>query len=848
MATYKPAYRLRVYAPRSVDPTEATVLTPAAGAPHSDPFQVASIAGVAGYKPYLNDRPRGDRGSIDPLSKAVTTGALEAELLDIRLTVGGDNLTRWLSAFFGDLQGRNQLLGLRFEMDERDLFDSVTWNRFATGRVDLTRLGTRIKTVLALRDMRDDLVDAPIFVGRPHSSISYIATPQAWPVGLSAAYGALPASPPLTGTIQSASDLLGTSEHSILIDSASLASKNNLYTKALSQVAGAYSFGSIGSQQIHLLPGVAVYSDKARIKLKRLDTLATGEFKLGPVKRVGIHLSTLGAAAVARNAVQEILLSPVAATDPNFLALPPNGTAVEVRILITADKPSPAAPMLITDVHRGQLWKDLLDGKFGILKPDGSVLQAFGYDSTAFTTLIADTSLPKERFYITGGAKLADWMEKNVCQPDLSYYLDAQGHVVPVDFRRPTSLGGLITVTDADLFEGETPAWSQDRASAITRVEASFYVDRVFAPDGAELEISQDVPVPAALIQPEQQTFIIADFGRSDLGQKVFTLDLQGFRVMPGEVQEGQNRLLWLLGRIQSALEELRNPFGSGVAAATLPCRRTANTKDWWPGQWRLVAVSALPDPGSNKRGGTRLMRCTRRVEDGPRIRFETQDAGPNTIANAPTLGSFTTDPADVRHGVSIPVTLNAQSEPVVVEIAVTAIGGSVPGATASAWTFAARVTTSQTVVVPNLPAGMRIWRRARSEPGATHNAKLPSSWAGNDSLDLGVLTAPNTLAVGTLSGRRAVATWVNGESALPIEIWLSEPSSDPVALIRTLPAGSTSFELLGLTPSTTHTISIRHNDGRAGVSAYATTTFSTTATPLVAPDPGGIAILMGAA
>jgi len=846
VASDHPAYRLRVYAPRSVDPTEATVLVPAAGAPHADPFQVASIPGVAGYQPYLNGAPKGDRGATDPLTKSTTTGALEAELVDQRQVAGGDNLTRWLTAFFGDLQGRNQLLGLRYELDERDLFDGVTWNRFATGRVDLTKLGTRIKMLLSLRDMADDL-SAPIFRGRPHSAITYTAIPRVWPVGLSAPYGVLPATPPLTGTIQVSSVMA--SEHAVLLDNASLVSPTNLYTKAFRQVAGTFAFGSGGSFLNNLLNYVAVYSTLARVRLTRLDTLATGEFKVGPVKLSTASLWAVAHGGATLAAVQELMLAPVAATDPNFLALPANGTAVQVQVLLTDTAPTAAAPLLITDVHPVQLWKDMLDGKFGVLKPDGSVLQSFGYDSATFATFIADTSIPKARFYITGGDQLNTWVEKNLCQPyNLGYYLDALGHVVPVDFRRPASLGGLLTVTDADLFAGETPAWSQDRASAITRVEASFYVDRIYAADGAILQISQGHPVPAALIEPEQETFIVADFGRSDLGQKVFTLDAQGYRAMPGEIQENQSRLVWLLGQLQSMLEELRNPFGSGVAVATLPCRRTTNVKDWWPGQWRLVQVTALPDPGSNKRGGTRLMRCTRRVEDGPRIRFETQDAGPNTVAVVPTLGTFATDPADARHGVSIPITLNAQGEPVVLQVAMTAIGGALPGATSSAWTFAARITASQTVVVPNLPAGMRIWRRARSETGATQTAKLPSSWAGNDSLDLGALSAPTTLAVGTISGRRALATWVNGESALPIEIWLAEPSSDPVALIRTLPAGATTFELLGLTPSTTHTVSVRHSDGRGGYSPYATTTFSTTATPLVAPDPGGIQILLGAA
>lgn len=42
MTTYDPIYRLALYAPRSVDPDEMTVLTPVAGAPHALPFRIAT--------------------------------------------------------------------------------------------------------------------------------------------------------------------------------------------------------------------------------------------------------------------------------------------------------------------------------------------------------------------------------------------------------------------------------------------------------------------------------------------------------------------------------------------------------------------------------------------------------------------------------------------------------------------------------------------------------------------------------------------------------------------------------------------------------------------------------------
>jgi hypothetical protein len=69
-----PIYRVRVFAPRSVDPTETTLLTPRAGGLHADPFRIATARGVAGYQPYMAV-PKGRRGRVDPISKKTDIGA-----------------------------------------------------------------------------------------------------------------------------------------------------------------------------------------------------------------------------------------------------------------------------------------------------------------------------------------------------------------------------------------------------------------------------------------------------------------------------------------------------------------------------------------------------------------------------------------------------------------------------------------------------------------------------------------------------------------------------------------------------------------------------------------------------
>src|ERR1051326_7846401 len=98
MTLLQPVYRATVYAPKSTDATEATVLTPVSGAPHGDAFKVATAEGVSGFKSYMG-MPSGRRGRIDVLSKKTDTGEISFEVLDQRTTPGGSNAQRWVTAF-----------------------------------------------------------------------------------------------------------------------------------------------------------------------------------------------------------------------------------------------------------------------------------------------------------------------------------------------------------------------------------------------------------------------------------------------------------------------------------------------------------------------------------------------------------------------------------------------------------------------------------------------------------------------------------------------------------------------------------------------------------------------------
>ena len=93
MTTYAVQYRLTIYGPKSADSTEATVLTPATSAIHSDAFRVTTEIGVSGWQPYLG-LIRGRRGRLNPLTKRTDIGQLTATVLDKRAGAVTDEQAR----------------------------------------------------------------------------------------------------------------------------------------------------------------------------------------------------------------------------------------------------------------------------------------------------------------------------------------------------------------------------------------------------------------------------------------------------------------------------------------------------------------------------------------------------------------------------------------------------------------------------------------------------------------------------------------------------------------------------------------------------------------------------------
>jgi hypothetical protein len=191
------------------------------------------------------------------------------------------------------------------------------------------------------------------------------------------------------------------------------------------------------------------------------------------------------------------------------------------------------------------------------------------------------------------------------------------------------------------------------------------------------------------------------------------------------------------------------------------------------PGSYRLVQVSAQPNPTTNARSGSRLMLCTGRTENGLTLSLDFVDTGAGSVANTPTISSASV-PADDLQALAVAVTLDAESDRVIVEYNVTLTSvGTRPGATDRGWLPGSTFFASTTQRILALPQGARVWLRARSYPIGT-NLRLPSAYVflgAPGYVDMGAITAPSAVASANLFANRVDLSWTNADTTRRVEI-----------------------------------------------------------------------------
>jgi len=876
MSTYDVLYRATVYKPRSVSGGDTD---PLVGATHGEDFQVTTQDGVAGWAPYL-DRVTGRFGRLDPLTGRTDTGEMTLRVVDAR--EGVSNTARWLSEFTGDVGDRPHLVGCKVFI-ERSLDDGATWSSYFTGRVHRVALssGSRIWWDIVVRDMADGL-RRRIFTGRPHADVTYaspaLLLPHGFVAGIST-YGGFPLDGKTTGT----SYALGTGGEAnrfgvqLETDQASrwntavgaaldLLLKRGRRWRHLDQV----DVSALGRAVIQRSPSgqvtgvvpqayapwdaIILPASVARgVRLRITHTSGASSGSTGTYELRGMAVVTLDSAPTV--VVWSLDAHPLRTAHggldtghAEYLAAPADDVTVELT-LAWDTTPEPEAPLYIDDVHPATLWRDLLDGEYSTLASDGTPAFAVAYDSATasagvghgpvgFTALIADTRLATSRYLADGPADRAEWVDQYICQPHrLGYRFDGDGQLVPLDLRMPIDLTGVLTITDADLAEdGSAPLWANDATQALSGVEVATYTEAIPRERGLQ-----------PLVMATQLTHLVPFAGDDarvlDHGENDWRVDALGLRSRAGElINTVQSRAAWVANRARLIAESLRSTYSHAPQVVVLACRRTTNTSTCAAGDLRIVSVSEIPDPQTNARGGTRIMRCLGVVDDGPRIAIELLDLGVNVVAESPTVAAPAQEAGNTKHGVTALVTLNGAGDPARVEYAITDTGTGSVAEGSDRWQHAARITATGTVTIAPVPSDRRVWVRAVSDPAGP---TLPSVYAvagGVGYVATAAITTPSSVLVDQEEATRARGTWVNGDTSYGIEVLLDTVRLALLPPIQQLGPG-TEHWMKNLTASTTYNspgFGVRHYDPWGGVSATASDAFATTATQATADDPAG--------
>ena len=809
-----PSYRMTVFKPRSEDPAETVVMTPAACAPHSDNFKVATRTGITGFQPYMQ-LPSGRRGIINVITGRGDVGQLEVDLGDIKVS---GNLSRWVTAFAGNAEGLDRLKGCKVLIEE--LLDTGgSWTDFFTGRIFTWGVtDDRVMVRLEIRGIEADL-RFRLFQLPPHASVaSYAALPYILPVGVPVAYADVAATARLAGNF----DL---SEKRITLTDAAIERVDNIVLAWLDDQSEQLNYQSYTVFEVE--------SDNVRVEYSLVGGGSKGDFRMNWLRWKSKHdLRRMHSITV------ELLDSSI----PEYRALPAGDEACEVALRYHGPI-GDDTPLFIQNVHPADLILDIADGFFGPRKTDGTPLVTIPYGTmTAFT---GDPSWGLLRFQVREEAEGFEWIEDNISGPaGLGFRINYAGELELIDLRLRSSVSVQTTITNADIAAGNPPTRTATGEDSAAWVVATHYSEAKVALKGLGLgqrldDDTPDLPVGGWLEQ-EHKLETIDETAIADLGeQEPVNFTGLGFRARVNEIVEGnagsraiQNRLLGRMGQLNQA-------FGKGRDSLELTVRRSAAIEAVIPGHFVVVDVDEIPDPTSFLRGGPRLMQVEERTEEHLLVRLAGVDLGINVAAGVPVLGTPTLG-TDTLHEVNQSVTLNSDSD--LVEIHYAAKSGGEPAETDAAWIFG--TIASGATTIRHLQVNTKIHVRGRSIPSSLRNLRRPSAWVYAGAVTTAAYLTPTSPQASNIGGREFLFSWVNVETAAAPQILLALTGVGRVLLDQIEP-GSTEYwvrytdidKTTELALSTGYDVGVRYVGPEGSFSAEATvlnvvTTGSASAAP----------------
>lgn len=471
------------------------------------------------------------------------------------------------------------------------------------------------------------------------------------------------------------------------------------------------------------------------------------------------------------------------------------------------------------------------DAPFHIEATPGALLQAIDdgtysngvgprYDSTAMAALqyrLAADGIGTLRWRIKSTANMAQWKETNLLRPfGIVPLLGSDGAIV---YRKvyPTTYevsdtGYLHEFTESN---SRLLSWNYNTDEQVSVVRAKYLSESQSSMD----DFLDGKTTSIDLVDEDEQEHEETHDTAND-ADRVYELELSGLH---DKLRVEQ----FMAGRAREIFEM----FGDGPLYCSLWAGLDAEAVV--AGDYAIVDHSAMPS-FTGQRGDSRVVFLLSRTSQANGYIFEGIEVGPSLQPLAAPSVSV------VQAGDGATVTFSGVPAGAQWELRIhEGDSATVPNDDDTEWRSITTGTAS-TYTLAKIKHGVEVWFQAR----ARAEGRISSDWGTADSLTITALTAPSSLTVVEQGGTYLRATFTAGETDLPTEVFLNGTR------VMWLDPGSTSLLLRGLTPNTTYNspgLQVRHIDPQSGaVSAYATATFTTSASAETAPAYESAVLLVG--
>lgn len=829
------AYRMRIINGTAFT-TSSTSLTPAAGASHSEPFQITTLpsGSLAGYAPYMR-LPRGQNGEFDIKSGRSSVGAYSVEILDAK-TTAGDNATRWASAFIGDASGKLNIVGKKALIEESTDGGS-TWNLFFCGRVNKFDLSSKLTYNIEIGDNLE-LLKQKLFTGE--ATVDSAVYKSVLPLGILNSLEM----PDSQSTIPQTNPFY-LSKAEVAANANTQLRNDRWLTLASFSVENKRNFWSFG-EKFNTSAGLQfdVYAGqqplRAKIQISGSNYYYGVDFLQTPSN--ANRDKTL-------QQIQKIHIAELDSTDPRFSSIGSipaqtfNNLSTAPKIWIySLPNNEQVKGTLFINATPYQVLRDILSGSYF---PRSTPQLSIPFDSASIASLETIRPLEKMVYRMEEPMEAGEFIERHICKPfGLGYTFEPQNvNGVPQSTFRlfstyiPTSSAGFATLDDTSVIAGTEQNWNTNEP--MLAVAAKYYVEYYKSYDRDTLSSAQSEGETNPTIQ---QVFPIIYSTTSDIdpSSKIEEIDFNGLRGLNNDTYSysiggttgNVPTDVYTQGRAVGYLKKYfdRNQYGNPLVQLT--CIRNATTNALKVGDFVLVDVDVLPNQALHVRGGTRIYQIVQKNVDGIQIQFSLLDSGVNSTMPAPSFGIVSSSVSNqIDFQVSIP-------QPGVIEMdyAVVPSGSPVPANSSVNWIFykAQRNTaTTQSFSIDTIPEGRTTYIRARTTSPTNADIKLPSAYTIASPVTLANIAAPTNLVVSNITAKSAEVDWVNTNDIFSIEVKLASPQGEPITTIIELPPSSSAYDLTGLDLNTNpaHTVGIRYIDAYKGFSPLITASFTAAGT-----------------